>query len=248
MNRPSTALIAALLALTLGACQTMQPQASPAASAASASAQSAAPTVGKEGQVSNAAWEQDMRDFAASDAANPPPRDAVLFIGSSSIRMWETLAQDFPGTPVINRGFGGSEVRDSTWYADRIVTPYKPRQIVFYAGDNDLNSGRSPQQVAADVQAFIARVRRDLPGVPVVYLSIKPSPSRANLLPQIRQANALIQQRTAQMRDVRYVDVFTPMLGPDGQPRPALFREDMLHMTADGYALWTKALAPYIAP
>jgi lysophospholipase L1-like esterase len=247
MNPTSTALISTLLALTLAACGPTRPP-PPAAATPVAHAQTATPTVGKEGQVSNAAWEQDMRDFAAKDAASPPPRDAVLFIGSSSIRMWDTIARDFPGAPVINRGFGGSEVRDSTWYADRIVTPYRPRRIVFYAGDNDLNSGRSPQQVAADVEAFIARVRRDLPEVPVVYLSIKPSPSRANLLPQIKQANMLIQRRIAGLHGVSYVDVFTPMLGPDGKPREELFREDMLHMKPNGYALWTKVLTPYIAP
>ncbi|WDS37496.1 SGNH/GDSL hydrolase family protein [Pseudoxanthomonas sp.] len=198
------------------------------------------------GAVSNAAWARDMDDFATQDAANPPPRDAVLFIGSSSIRKWTSLAQDFAGTPVINRGFGGSEVRDSTYYADRIVVPYKPREVVFYAGDNDLNSGRSVQQVVDDTFAFIARVRHDLPGVPFVYISIKPSPSRVELLPKIRQVNAQIAQRAAQLQDVHYVDVLTPMLTPDGQLRPELFQADMLHMKPEGYALWTRLLKPYV--
>ncbi|OCG94766.1 hypothetical protein LMG918_16325 [Xanthomonas euvesicatoria] len=136
-------------------------------------------------QVSNAAWEQDMQRFAESDARQPPPKHGIVFVGSSSIRFWETLAQDLPGKPVINRGFGGSEVRDSTWYADRIVIPYAPRQVVLYAGDNDLNSGRTPEQVRDDVLAFVARVRRDLPEARISYLSIKPSPSRAQLLPAV---------------------------------------------------------------
>jgi len=194
-------------------------------------------------QVSNPAWEADMQRFAALDAQSPPPKGAVLFVGSSSIRMWDSLAADFPGQKVINRGFGGSEVRDSTWYADRIVIPYAPRLVVLYAGDNDLNAGRTPQQVRDDFVAFVTRVRRDLPHTRIAYISIKPSPSRAQLLPQIIQANALIKQAASGMKQVDFLDVFTPMLGSDGQPQPALFREDMLHMTPAGYAITWRPIA-----
>ncbi|MBB4708594.1 hypothetical protein XarbCFBP8130_20160 [Xanthomonas arboricola] len=197
-------------------------------------------------QVSNAAWEDDMRRFSDSDAQQPPPKHGIVFVGSSSIRFWDTLAQDFPGMPVINRGFGGSEVRDSTWYADRIVIPYAPRQVVLYAGDNDLNSGRTPQQVRDDVLAFVQRIRRDLPTARISYLSIKPSPSRAHLLPSIVNANRLIKDALAPLPHVDYVDVYTPMLEADGKPRAELFRQDMLHMTADGYAIWRKAVAPVL--
>ncbi|WP_115512475.1 MULTISPECIES: SGNH/GDSL hydrolase family protein [Xanthomonas] len=203
-----------------------------------------APTV--PAQVSNAAWEDDMQRFAASDARQQPPKHGIVFVGSSSIRFWDTLAQDFPGKPVINRGFGGSEVRDSTWYADRIVIPYAPRQVLLYAGDNDLNSGRTPEQVRDDVVAFVARIRRDLPDTRISYLSIKPSPSRAQLLPSVIAANRLIKNALAPLPRVDFVDVYTPMLDANGKPRPALFREDMLHMTADGYALWRKAVAPVL--
>ncbi|WOB48270.1 SGNH/GDSL hydrolase family protein [Xanthomonas hydrangeae] len=197
-------------------------------------------------QVSNAAWENDMQRFADSDALQPPPKHGIVFVGSSSIRFWDSLAQDFPGKPVINRGFGGSEVRDSTWYADRIVIPYAPRQVVLYAGDNDLNSGRTPEQVRDDVLAFVTRLRRDLPKARISYLSIKPSPSRAHLLPAIVTANRLIKDALAPLPRVDYVDVYTPMLDASGKPRPELFREDMLHMTADGYAIWRKAVAPVL--
>ncbi|CAD7723680.1 hypothetical protein LMG31886_34940 [Xanthomonas hydrangeae] len=197
-------------------------------------------------QVSHAAWENDMQRFADSDAQQPPPKHGIVFVGSSSIRFWDSLAQDFPGKPVINRGFGGSEVRDSTWYADRIVIPYAPRQVVLYAGDNDLNSGRTPEQVRDDVLAFVTRIRRDLPKARISYLSIKPSPSRAHLLPAIVTANRLIKDALAPLPRVDYVDVYTPMLDASGKPRPELFREDMLHMTADGYAIWRKAVAPVL--
>lgn len=194
-------------------------------------------------QVSNAVWEEDMRRFAESDARQPPAKHGIVFVGSSSIRLWKTLAQDFTGKTVINRGFGGSEVRDSTWYADRIVIPYAPRQVVLYAGDNDLNSGRTPEQVRNDVLAFVARVRRDLPDARISYLSIKPSPARAQLLPAVITANRLIKNALAPLPRVDYVDVYTPMLDADGKPRAALFRADRLHMTADGYAIWHKAVA-----
>lgn len=198
-------------------------------------------------QVSNPAWEGDIARFQALDAQQPPPRGAVLFVGSSSIRFWDSLATDFPGQKVINRGFGGSEVRDSTWYADRIVIPYAPRLVVFYAGDNDLNAGRTPQQVRDDFVAFVTRVRRDLPNTRIGYISIKPSPSRAQLLPQIAEANGLIREAAKRFKNVDFLDVYTPMLDASGQPRPELFREDMLHMTPAGYAIWRQVVAPELA-
>lgn len=197
-------------------------------------------------QVSNVAWVQDMATFARADAVHPVPRGGIEFIGSSSIRMWDSLAADFPGQPVFNRGFGGSEVRDSTWYADQIVVPYAPCKVFFYAGDNDLNSGRSAVQVRDDVVAFVERVHRELPETTVEFISIKPSPSRANLLPAIGEANALIKAALATLPNTGYTDIYTPMLSSDGQPRAALFREDMLHMTPDGYAIWRAALAPKV--
>ncbi|HEY9255548.1 MAG TPA: SGNH/GDSL hydrolase family protein [Stenotrophomonas sp.] len=198
-------------------------------------------------QVSNPAWEADIARFEQTDAQSPPPRGAVVFVGSSSIRMWESLASDFPGQAVINRGFGGSEVRDSTWYADRIVLPYKPRLVVFYAGDNDLNAGRTPQQVRDDFVAFVGRVRKGLPDTRIAYISIKPSPSRAQLLPQIAEANRLVREAAGKFAKVDFLDVYTPMLDANGQPRPELFREDQLHMTADGYAIWRKVVGPELA-
>jgi len=197
-------------------------------------------------QVSNTAWAADMDAFAKADQATPPPRGGIEFVGSSSIRMWESLAQDFPGQKVFNRGFGGSEVRDSTWYADRIVVPYAPCKVFLYAGDNDLNSGRTPEQVRDDVVAFVQRVHQDLPDTTVDYIAIKPSPSRAHLLPQITAANAMVRGALESMPHTGYTDIHTPMLAADGKPDPALFREDMLHMTAAGYRIWTRVLAPKV--
>jgi lysophospholipase L1-like esterase len=231
----ATALVALLAACVGG------PPATP--EAPSPSTAGVAPRIPE--QVSSPAWEADMQRFEAADAQSPPPRGGVLFIGSSSIRFWDTLAQDFPGVPVINRGFGGSELRDSTWYADRIIVPYAPRQILIYAGDNDLNAGRTPQQLRADFIAFVERVRRDLPKAKIAYISNKPSPSRAQLLPVQRAANTLIAAE-AKRQGVDYIDIFTPMLDASGQPDESLFIEDRLHMNRAGYVIWQRAIAPYL--
>ena len=191
-------------------------------------------------------WAGDMARFAAEDAASPPPRHAYVFTGSSSVRMWESLATDFPGKPVLNRGFGGSQLRDAVHYADQVAVRYRPRKILLYSGDNDINAGRSPQQVLHDFRAFVARVRRDLPHTPIAFLAIKPSPSRADRLARQQQANALVKAEAAKLHKVEFIDVATPMLGADGQPRPELFLEDRLHMTPEGYALWRGIVAPYL--
>ena len=231
----ATALVALLAACVGG------PPATP--EAPSPSTAGVAPRIPE--QVSSPAWETDMQRFEAADAQSPPPRGGVLFIGSSSIRFWDTLAQDFPGVPVINRGFGGSELRDSTWYADRIIVPYAPRQILIYAGDNDLNAGRTPQQLRADFIAFVERVRRDLPKAKIAYISNKPSPSRAQLLPVQRAANTLIAAEAKRL-GVDYIDILTPMLDASGQPDESLFIEDRLHMNRAGYVIWQRAIAPYL--
>lgn len=196
--------------------------------------------------VSDPAWAHDMARFAAQDAASPPPPGAVVFTGSSSVRMWDTLAADFPGIHTLNRGFGGSQVRDSVHYADQVAVRYRPRQVLIYAGDNDINAGRSPDQVLADFRAFVSRLRRDLPGVRIGYLAIKPSPARIDQLARQQQANALVRRWAATQSRVDFIDVATPMLDAQGQPRAALFLDDRLHMNAAGYALWRSVVAPYL--
>ena len=191
-------------------------------------------------------WATDMARFAAEDAATAPPRHAYVFTGSSSVRMWSTLATDFAGKPVLNRGFGGSQLRDAVHYADPIAIRYRPRMILLYSGDNDIDAGRTPQQVLHDFHVFVARVRRDLPDVPIAFLAIKPSPARAEQLARQQQANALVQAEAATSPQLVFIDVATPMLGVDGQPRPELFVDDRLHMNASGYALWRRIVAPYL--
>jgi lysophospholipase L1-like esterase len=191
-------------------------------------------------------WEPNIAAFEASDRTNPPPKGAVLFIGSSSIEHWKSLAADFPELKVINRGFGGSVIGDSTYFADRIVAPYHPRAIVLYAGDNDLYYGHTPQQVRDDFAAFVNKVRSFDPHVSIAFVSIKPSVARQSLLAQIKQSNDLIRAYAATQKNVTYIDTFTPMLGADGQPQQKWFGPDGLHMNRSGYALWIGILKPWV--
>lgn len=193
------------------------------------------------------AWRHDIARLVADDSAHPPPRHAVVFVGSSSIRMWTTLASDFPGVPTINRGFGGSAIADSTFYAGRIIVPYRPRVIVMYAGDNDIAEGDAPARVLAEFKAFAARIRHALPEVVIVYISIKPSLDRWAMWPRMHAANELIAAWARNQSRVIFVDVSKTMLDAHGMPRPELFRADGLHMTTAGYAIWVSALKPVLA-
>ena len=191
-------------------------------------------------------WDEEIAAFEAQDRTNPPPKDAILFIGSSSIRLWKTLAQDFPEHKVINRGFGGSQIADSIQFTDRIVIPYKPKMVVLYAGGNDINSGKTPEQVASDFKAFVQRVHAKLPEKRIAYISIAPNPARWAQVDRVRSANELIRDFTRTNPRLTFIDVFLHMLGDDGQPRPEIFVEDRLHMNEKGYALWTKVVGPFL--
>jgi lysophospholipase L1-like esterase len=190
-----------------------------------------------------AKWAATIDKFTQADATNPPPRNGIVFVGSSSIVKWTTLEQDFAGLPVINRGFGGSELADSVFYADRIVIPYAPRTVVLYAGDNDLNAGKTPEAVHADFKAFVAKVHAALPKTRIVYIAIKPSPSRWKLNDKIVATNALIAADCKKDSRLAFADIYTPMLNEKGEPRPELFVKDMLHMNATGYAIWKPIVA-----
>ncbi len=192
-------------------------------------------------------WEAQIQAFEEQDRANPPPEGEIVFVGSSSIRGWD-LPKYFPNDPALNRGFGGSQIPDSTHYADRVIIPYKPALIVLYAGDNDIAAGHSPEQVSADFGRFVAKIGAALPQTRILFISIKPSLQRWHLVEKMRQANELIRQQCAEDDHLTYVDIDTPMLGEDGQPRKELFKEDGLHLNAEGYALWTAILKPFLQP
>lgn len=192
-----------------------------------------------------ARWESAIREFEAWDRKNSTPRDAVLFVGSSSIVGWPT-ARSFPNVAVINRGFGGAHLADVTHYAGRIVRPHGARLVVLYAGDNDIAAGLSPEQVRDDFRAFVQRVRGDGHRGPIVFLSIKPSRARWEHWPAMQRANALIAQTCAAGENLHFVDLGRVLLGPDSQPREELFVADRLHLSEAGYAAWTAELAPVL--
>ncbi|MEP6938891.1 MAG: SGNH/GDSL hydrolase family protein [Rudaea sp.] len=191
-------------------------------------------------------WQREIDALIAADAAHPP-QHGVLFVGSSSIRLWSTLAADFPGIPVVNRGFGGSRIEDATRNVARLVSPYHPNVVVLYAGDNDIAEGRSSRQVLADFEAFVASVRQESPRTPILYLSIKPSVARFALWPRMREANEMIGAWARGRRDIVMIDVTKTMLDAVGQPRPELLQPDGLHMRPAGYAIWIEALQPVLA-
>ena len=193
-----------------------------------------------------ARWEKEIAAFEAADKTNPPPQNAILFIGSSSIRMWQSLAKDFPEHQVINRGFGGSHLADSVHFADRIVFPYQPRTIVLYAGTNDINDKKTPEQVLADFKAFVAKVHARLPETRIAFISTAPNPARWKLVEQFKTLNRLAEEYTKTNPKLAFIDVFTPMLGEDGQPSRDIYLSDKLHMNAQGYAIWKQVIGRYL--
>jgi len=188
---------------------------------------------------------KDVASFAAWDSKNAVPADPILFVGSSSIRMWRTH-ESFPDLPAINRGFGGSHISDVIHFSDRIVFPYAPRLIVFYAGDNDVAGGKKAARVFQDYRRFVHLVHNDSPDTSIIFIPIKPSGSRWSLWPEMNKANHLIRGLSQKDKRLFFVDLATPLLTADGTPDNSLFLKDQLHLNAKGYAVWTKALRPVI--
>lgn len=191
-------------------------------------------------------WKASFEAFAAADLEHAPAPGGVLFVGSSSIRMWTGLESQFEGETIVKRGFGGSRLSDCASYLDQLVLPYRPRLVVVYAGDNDLAEGRTPQEVLASFTAFVEGVRRELPDTRIAYLSIKPSPHREALMPLALQTNALIADYSREVPNLDFIDVYSKMLDPQGRPRADLFLADSLHLNAQGYALWKTVIADHL--
>ncbi|WP_307692813.1 SGNH/GDSL hydrolase family protein [Variovorax boronicumulans] len=198
--------------------------------------------------AAKARWHNELAAFARADQERFPQPGGVVFVGSSTVRMWTRLSQDFSRVPggIVNRGFGGSTLADCALFARDLVVRYKPRQVVLYAGDNDLAEGRTPLQVLDSFARFANTVRAELPDARISFISVKPSPSREQLMPQIRETNHVISAYLNLLPNSEYIDIHTPMLGADGRPRPELFRGDRLHLTDEGYRLWQSVVAPHL--
>lgn len=189
-------------------------------------------------------YEADVREVEARLEKIDVPCPAV-FYGSSSIRLWNTLAEDLAIPNAVNAGFGGSTLEACVYFFDRLIPPLHPGSLVVYAGDNDLGDGRSPKQVLTSFRALALMVERKLGPIPFGFLSIKPSPARLSILDRIRRANELIHAEISNVPCAYWIDVFTAMLDSSGKPRPELFLDDGLHLSRKGYRLWAERLASY---
>jgi len=193
-----------------------------------------------------AKWEREIAAFEAHDRTNLPPTNALLFIGSSTIRFWTNLPADFPGYPILNRGFGGSEIADSTHFADRIVFPYAPRAIFLRAGGNDINAGKSPEAVFADFKDFTTTVHTKLPNVEIFFISCSHTPARWKNRELEKTMNQLIEAYIRQTPHLTYIETGNLAIGTNGLPREELFRKDKLHFNTAGYQLLAEVVRPYL--
>ncbi len=190
----------------------------------------------------------EINAFKKQDSIAAPPENAILFVGSSSFKLWTDVQSDFPRYTIINRGFGGSTLPDVIYYTKDIILPYHPKQVVVYCGDNDLAASDTvtAAAVAKRFQQLFYSIRKELPKTTISYVSIKPSPSRMHLMDKMKEANSLIKKFIKKQKRASYIDVFTPMLTADQQPKPDLFLSDRLHMNKEGYQIWQKAIKPYL--
>lgn len=202
-------------------------------------------TLGMQAQTASR-WEKEIAAFEEHDAANPHKAKLILFTGSSSIRRWDDLASYFPGKRVLNRGFGGSHASDLLQLADRITANHKLKQILIYEGDNDIASGKTTDRVITDLKQIVENLRTKYPKVTIGYLSIKPCPARIKFLPQIKEVNRAMQHYLSDKKKTQYIDVFTPLLNDDGSIKPEIFVADGVHMNAEGYQLWARAISPFL--
>ncbi len=193
-------------------------------------------------------FRDEIQAFQHQDSLVPITPGQVLFVGSSSFRLWRDVQAYFPGTPIINRGFGGSCLTDMIYYEKQIITPYKPRKIVIYCGENDFaaSDATTANDVFIRFKTLFKSIRADYPHTPIVYISMKPSPSRRTLMRKIASGNEMIEGYLRRKRHTAFVDVFHRMLDEQGEPRRELFLDDQLHMNQAGYQIWASALKAQI--
>jgi lysophospholipase L1-like esterase len=190
-------------------------------------------------------WEKEIAAFETADRKHFPRPGGIVFVGSSTIRIWKSLDKDFPGYNTLNRGFGGSQLPDSTHFAPRILLPYQPRQIVLFAGTNDIAAKRTPRQVAQDFSDFVIIVRQLLPRTRLSFIELTTSPSRWTQRDAVVETNGIIS-RLCQRNGVDFIPVREKLFGPNREPRPELFITDKLHLNADGYKILAEAVRPYL--
>ena len=193
-----------------------------------------------------AQWEKEVAAYEAQDRLSPPPKGGLLFAGSSTIRMWTTLAVDFPHHAVVNRGFGGTEIVDSTHFADRLIFPHAPKAIYLRAGTNDIHNGKTPGQVFADFQEFAATIHARLPATEIWFISLCPTLARLAETAANQELDELVEDYARHTPQVHYLDAWSVSLDATGQVRPELFLTDKLHFNAAGYQLLAGRVRPYL--
>jgi lysophospholipase L1-like esterase len=199
-------------------------------------------------QEQKPAFWDDIQAFKKLDSISVPPKNAILFIGSSSFTMWNDVQKDFPGYPILNRAFGGSTLLDQLRYIRDVAYPYNPKQIVIYCGENDIASSDtvSSNTVANRFYKLFTLLRKQFPKAQITYISMKPSPSRELMLPRMREGNELIKKYLSFKKRTAYIDVYKEMITDEGKPRADIFLEDNLHMNKGGYAIWKKLIQPHL--
>lgn len=204
------------------------------------------PTIAPAQQRGVEQWADEIATFEAADQSDSYAPGGTVFVGSSSIRFWDSLAEDFPYLNPLNRGFGGSRISDVRYYLDELVLKHRPELVVVYAGENDIAFGGDAEALFDDYKAIVEEVREELPETRLVFVSVKPGPARWDRVDEVRKANALVMEYAARDPLLDYVDVFMPMLDSHGQPRGELFVADGIHMNPLGYELWTELIDPYV--
>jgi lysophospholipase L1-like esterase len=197
-------------------------------------------------QNNKPAFWNDIQQFRKMDSVQAPPSNAILFVGSSSFTRWTDVQSYFPGYTIINRGFGGSTLADVLRYEEDVIFKYNPKEIVIYCGENDVASSDTitAKTVYNRFTELFSEIRAVYPNVQVVFISLKPSPSRWHMRDKAIATNEMIENYLKKQKNAEFIDVWKPMLGPDGKPRQELFVEDNLHMNAKGYAIWQKLIQP----
>lgn len=192
----------------------------------------------------------EVQNFKKQDSVQAPPQHAILFVGSSSFTKWTDVQNYFPGYPIINRGFGGSSLTDVIRYENDVIFKYDPKQIVIYCGENDIAGSETVtgQTVFERFKQLFNDIRKKYSNVPIIYISMKPSPSRWSMKDRMMEGNKLIEDFLKTKKKTVFVNVWNAMLGADGKPMPDIFIEDNLHMNAKGYAIWQKKLQPLLLP
>ncbi|WP_207532749.1 GDSL-type esterase/lipase family protein [Desertivirga arenae] len=203
-------------------------------------------TLPAQAQENKSYYWNTIQDFKKQDSINPLPKRSILMVGSSSFTNWHNVQQMFPGYMIVNRGFGGSQLLDVKQYFEVVKYPKKLKQIVIYAGDNDIAAGATAELVLERVKSLINLIRKDEPKVQITYLSIKGCPGRAASIPIVRQANDLIKKFISEQKKLDYADIFSATMDPAGNPIPGIYVEDGVHLNEKGYAIWAEVLKPHL--